>query len=265
MQILSKTNRTILTEMVRTDFKLRYQNSVLGYLWSLLRPLMLSFILYLVFAKFLDVKGDIRHYISYLLLGIMCWTFFIEVTTGAVSAVVAKGDLIRKISIPRYLTVLSSSASALINLALNLVVLSGIMLIAGVEVQATYILFVPILLMQLYAFAIALAFFLSASFVKYRDISFVWEVFTQLLFYMTPIIYPIGLVMAKYDIAKFLLLNPVSQIIQDLRFILVTPQAETAWQLVGGLAFLPVILTVLLLVLSIRYFKKEAKYFAENV
>ena len=251
--------------MVRTDFKLRYQNSVLGYLWSLLRPLMLSFILYIVFAKFLGVKGDIRHYVSYLLLGIMTWTFFIEVTTGAVSAVVAKGDLIRKISIPRYLTVLSSSASAIINFGLNMIVLAGIMLITGVEIKLEYILLAPILLIQLYTLALGVAFFLAASYVKYRDISFIWEVFTQMLFYLTPIIYPMSLVLSKYPAGKYLLLSPVAQIIQDLRYILVTPQTQTAWQLLGPLALVPVFSTVLILAMSVRYFKKESKTFAENV
>jgi len=265
MQILSKTNKIILSEMVRTDYKLRYQNSVLGYLWSLLRPLMLSFILYVVFAKFLGIKGDIRHYISYLLLGIMCWTFFIEVTTGAVSAVVAKGDLIRKISIPRYLIVLSSSASAIINFGLNIVVLSGIMLITGVEIKVQYLILVPLLLIQLYSFALALAFFLSASFVKYRDVAFVWEVFSQMLFYLTPIIYPIGLVLSKYEIGKLLLLSPVAQTIQDLRYILVTPQSQTAWHLIGWLTLIPLTLTFLLLIISVQYFRQQSKTFAENV
>lgn len=265
MQILSKTNKIILSEMIRTDFKLRYQNSVLGYLWSLLRPLMLSFILYVVFAKFLGVKGDIRHYVSYLLLGIMCWTFFMEVTTGSVSAVVSKGDLIRKIAIPRYLTVLSSSASAIINFGLNIVVLSVIMIITGVEIRVHYLILIPLLLIQLYAFALALAFFLSASFVKYRDVSFVWEVFSQMLFYLTPIIYPMQLVLDKYSIGKYLLLSPVAQVIQDLRYILVTPQTQTAEHIIGWLVLIPLLLTFLLLVLSVQYFRRQSKTFAENV
>jgi ABC-2 type transport system permease protein len=265
MRILSKTNKAILSEMIRADFKLRYQGSVLGYVWSLLRPLMLSFILYIVFAKFLGVKGDIRHYVSYLLLGIMCWTFFMEVTTGAVSAVVAKGDLIRKIWIPRYLTVLSSSASAIINFGLNMVVLIGIMLLTGVEINVKYIVFVPLLLVQLYMFGLGIAFFLSAAYVKYRDISFIWELSAQMLFYLTPIIYPMSLVLEKYEVGKYLLLNPAAQIIQDLRYILVTPQSQTAWQLLGGLAVVPVLLTVTTMLASVMYFRSQAKTFAENV
>jgi ABC-2 type transport system permease protein len=265
MKILSKNNRIILAEMVRTDFKLRYQSSVLGYLWSLLRPLLLSAILYIVFVKFLGLSQDIRHYASYLLLGIMVWTFFVEVTNGGVGAVVGKGDLIRKIAIPRYLTVLSSSASALINLLLNLAVLVTIMIFSGVEVQTKFIILVPFLLIELYLFSLAIAFFLSATFVKFRDIAFIWDVFSQLLFYLTPIIYPISMLVSKYRVGRFALLNPLAQIIQDLRHILVTPQSQTAWQLIRFYSIVPIVLSVALCALSVLYFRREAKYFAENV
>ena len=266
MQILSKTNKSILSAMVRTDFKLRYQNSVLGYLWSLLRPLLLSLILYEVFVNFLKISGDIRHYASYLLLGIMCWTFFIEVTTGAVGAVVGKGDLIRKIAIPRYLTVVSTSASALINFSLNFVVLGAIMIISGVEIHVSFLYFVPLLLIELYVISLSVAFILSAAFVKFRDLSFIWEVFTQLFFYLTPIIYPVSRILEKYHHwGRLVLLNPLAQIIQDLRYILVTPQTQTIWQQFGGYAFIPLAFIAILSVCSIRYFRNESKTFAENV
>lgn len=266
--VFSKQNKIILSEMVRSDFKLRYQNSVLGYLWSLLRPLLLSITLYVVFVKFLGISKDIRHYASYLLLGIMLWTFFIEVTSGGVGAVVGKGDLIRKISIPRYLTVLSTSASALINFGFNLVILLGIMIFSGVEIKAHLLPLIPLLLIELYIFAISLAFILSATFVKLRDLSFIWEVFTQMYFYITPIIYPMSLVLEKHKIGaygKYLLLNPMGQIIQDMRYILVTPQTQTTWQLLGWMILVPLTLVVLLAVFAVRYFSNESKSFAENV
>jgi len=264
-QIISHKNRIILMEMVRTDFKLRYQNSVLGYLWSLLRPLLLSLTLYVVFVKFLGISGDIRHYASYILLGIMCWTFFIEITTGGVGAIVGKGDLIRKISIPRYLPVLSSSFSAIINFGLNFVVLGFIMFFNGIEIQTALLIFVPVLVIQLYLLSLSLAFILSAAFVKYRDISFIWEVFTQMFFYATPILYPVSFVLDKYEFGKYILLNPIAQIIQDLRYILVTPQSKTSWQVLGVLSFVSVAFTAGILIFSVTYFRKQAASFAENV
>ena len=264
-KIISRKNRIILMEMVRTDFKLRYQNSVLGYLWSLLRPLLLSVTLYIVFVKFLGIGGDIRHYASYLLLGIMCWTFFIEITTGGVGAIVGKGDLIRKISIPRYLPVLSSSFSAIINFGLNFIVLAFIMVLNGVEVQFSLLFLVPLLIVQLYIFSLSIAFILSAAYVKFRDVSFIWEVFTQMFFYITPILYPVSFVIEKYSFGKYLLLNPLAQIIQGLRNLLVTPQTDTSWGQLGALAIVPIIIVGLLVLYSVWYFKREAKTFAENV
>src|SRR5881394_2372508 len=118
----SKKNRALLAELVRTDFKLRYQGSLLGYAWSLLRPLLLFLILYIVFVKFLKLGKGIPHYPVSLLLGIVIWNFFSEMTSQSLTSIVGRGDLIRKIRIPRWIIVLSSSISALISLGLNLVV-----------------------------------------------------------------------------------------------------------------------------------------------
>ena len=106
----------LLKELVKTDFKLRYQASILGYIWSLLRPLLLFLILYIVFAKILKVGDNIPHYPVYLLLGIVLWNFFIEVTTGSIGSIVGKADLIRKINFPKYIIVLALSLAAVINL-----------------------------------------------------------------------------------------------------------------------------------------------------
>src|SRR6185436_14473880 len=101
-KIFSKQNRALLRELVATDFKLRYQGSALGYAWSLLRPLFFFLILYLVFVRFLRLGGDIPHFPIYLLLGIVLWNFFSEMTSQSLSSIVARGDLIRKIRIPRW-------------------------------------------------------------------------------------------------------------------------------------------------------------------
>src|SRR6266481_5362862 len=112
----------LLRQLVKTDFKLRYQGSVLGYVWSLLRPLLMFVILYLVFTVFLPVGKGIPHYPVYLLLGIVLWSYFTEVTSGSVGAIVGKGDLLRKINFPKYVIILAISFSALINLAFNFII-----------------------------------------------------------------------------------------------------------------------------------------------
>lgn len=263
--ILSKKNRALLRELVVTDFKLRYQGSVLGYAWSLLRPLLLFLILYVVFVKFLRLGEGVPHYPIYLLLGIVLWNFFSEMTNQSLSSIVARGDLIRKIRIPRWIVVLSSSVSASINLFLNLLVVLVFMIINGVDLSANAIWF-PVMLVQIYLFALGVSLFLAAAFVKYRDISHIWEVIMQALFYVTPILYPLTMI-TNVTLQKLLLLNPMAQAIQDARNVLVTTETRTVAEVFQTSAgrILPVALTIIMLVVGIWYFRKESKFFAENI
>lgn len=265
--IFSRRNRILLRELVITDFKLRYQGSVLGYLWSLLKPLFLFAVLYVVFVYFLRFGSDVEHFPIYLLLGIVLWSFFTEATSQGMQAIVGRGDLIRKINFPKYIIVVSGTISALINLAFNLLVVFVFLLINQVDINAT-ILLLPLNILELYIFALATAFFLSAAFVKFRDISHIWEVFLQAAFYATPILYPISLVISKSpEAAQVMLLNPVAQIIQDARYNVVTHQTTTTDSLIQNpwLASIPYVIVVLSIVGASWYFKKSQKYFAENV
>ncbi|HLG90936.1 MAG TPA: ABC transporter permease, partial [Candidatus Saccharimonadales bacterium] len=189
----SKKNRALLAELVRTDFKLRYQGSALGYTWSLLRPLLIFLILYLVFVQFLKIGKGFPHFPVYLLLGIVIWNFFSEMTGHSLTSIVGRGSLIRKIRIPRWIIILSSSVSAVINLLLNLIVVGVFAVVNHVEFS-TSLLWVPLILLEVYIFALGLSLFLSALYVKYRDISFIWEVIIQAGFYLTPILYPLALI-----------------------------------------------------------------------
>src|SRR5665647_1383920 len=226
MKYLHSRNRAILSEMVSTDFKVRYQGSVLGYMWSLLKPLFLFAILYIVFTYIIPLGKGIEHYSVYLLTGVMLWSFFTEATSIGASSVVARGDLIRKISIPRYLVVLASSFSALINLGLSLIVIVIFALVSGITPSFSWLLIMPIIL-ELFVFALGLSFLLSALYVKFRDITYIWEIVLQAGFYATPIIYPIMSVPAQYQ--KWFFMNPMTQIIQDARYAIVTDTSITIW------------------------------------
>lgn len=265
MNVFSKKNKALLAELVRTDFKLRYQGSVLGYAWSLLRPLLLFIILYIVFVKFLKIGGDIPHYPIYLLLGIVLWSFFAEMTSLSLGSIVGRGDLIRKIRIPRWIIVLSSSISAIINLGLNLVVVFMFMIVSDTELLRTA-LWLPLILVELYVFSLGLSLFLAAAFVKYRDMSYIWEVLLQAGFYITPVLYPLSLV-TNVDAQKVLLMNPVAQVIQDARYATVTSQTLNISEVFGNSLYrlIPISFCILMLVVGIFYFKKEAKHFAENL
>lgn len=262
---ITKQNRALLSELVRTDFKLRYQGSALGYAWSLLRPLLLFFILYIVFVKFLKVGASVPHYPAYLLLGIVIWNFFLEMTTQSLGSIVGRGDLIRKIRIPRWIIVFSSSISAVINLLLNLVVITVFLFINQVDIRLS-ILWLPLILLEVYIFALGLSLFLAAFFVKFRDVGYIWEVVLQAGFYLTPILYPLSLITNDH-LQKLILLNPVAQAIQDARYAVVTPQTITIHSAFdGGWYFLiPFVLIVIVLIGGVLYFRKESKYFAENI
>lgn len=263
--IFSRQNRILLRELVSTDFKLRYQGSVLGYTWSLLKPLMLFVILYVVFVHFLKIGKDIEHFPVYLLLGIVLWNFFSEMTSQSLGSIVGRGDLIRKIRIPRWIIVLSSSISALINLGLNLIIVGIFLVINGVNVTFNIFL-LPINILEIYIFALGVSLFLAAAYVKFRDVSYIWEVVLQAGFYATPILYPLSMVTVEW-IQKILLLNPVAQGIQYARFNTVTNQTVTSSTLFDNqlYIFLPMIIALLTLILGILYFRKQSRYFAENI
>ena len=175
----------LLRAMVITDFKLRYQASLLGYLWTLLRPLAVFTILYIVFARFLRLGAGIPYYPVYLLFGIVVWGFFVEATTQGLSALVARADLLRKISFPRYVVVVSIGASVLISFALNTLDIAFFMALLHVPVRLD-VLWLPLLFVDLVALSISLAFFLSALFVRFRDVNYVWEVSMQAAFSPSP-------------------------------------------------------------------------------
>lgn len=265
--ILSKQNRALLRELVVTDFKLRYQGSVLGYLWSLLKPLFLFAILYVVFGHFLKIGASVEHYPIYLLLGVVLWGFFTEATQQGMTAIVGRGDLIRKINFPKYIMVVSGTVSALINLCINLAVVALFMAINHVNIHSAILLF-PLIVVELYIFALAMAFFLSAAYVKYRDVNYIWEVGLQAAFYATPVLYPIGLVLDQSQVAgKLLLLSPVAQIIQDARYTLITPQTQTLYSLIHKpyIIAIPFVIVILAVVVAVIYFRKNSKNFAENI
>jgi ABC-2 type transport system permease protein len=265
--VFSKKNRALLAELVRTDFKLRYQGSVLGYAWSLLRPLFLFVILYAVFVKVINSSGGIPHFPIYLLLGIVLWNFFNEMTVQSLGSIVGRGDLIRKIRIPRWTIVFSSSISALINLFLNLLVVIVFMVFNQVDLLKTTLL-LPLILVEIYIFALGLSLILSTAFVKFRDIGYIWEVIMQAGFYLTPVLYSLSII-HNVTYQKVLLLNPMAQAIQDARYSIVShdPRVITTSRVFNDSwhVFIPIILVIITLFIGLWYFRKESKYFAENI
>jgi len=258
-------SKILLRQLVITEFKLRYQGSVLGYLWSLLKPLAIFAILYFVFVRFLKIGAGIPHSAVYLLLGIVVWTFFVEITAGSVGAIVGRGDLIRKINFPKYILIVASSISALINFLINIGVVLVFAIFDRVEFTWEALLF-PLLLVEIFLLCLGIAFFLSAAYVKYRDIGFIWEVVLQGAFFATPIIYPLGDPI-PLRAQQILIMNPVGQIVQDMREVLITPATITIENLYSSSAYrlIPVLFVLIFFVMSAAYFRRSSKSFAESV
>ncbi|MCB9817842.1 ABC transporter permease [Candidatus Nomurabacteria bacterium] len=254
----------LLQELVRTEFKLKYQGSVLGYAWTLLRPLALFVVLYLVFVKFLRVGGDIPYFPIYLLLGIVLWNFFSDLTNGAIGSIVSRGDLIRKINFPKYIIVASTSISALINLGINLIIIFTFMVIFGSNPSVSAVVILPLSIGVIFLTGMGIGFILSALFVRLRDLNYIWEVIMQAGFYGTPILYPLQ-ILPEY-VQKILMLNPVAIGIQEARNTLITRDTITAYDLYGSfIGYLPLLITLTLVVFGALFFRSRSKGFAEEI
>ena len=257
----------LLRELVITDFKLRYQGSVLGYAWSLLKPLFMFAIIYTIFVLILDIGADQPHWGVALLTGMVMWNFFSEVTNGGLKAIVNRGGLIRKINFPKYIIIISGTVSAFINLIFNTFVIAVFMVINGVEPSWTMLL-APVFVIEVFVFAMGLSFILSTLYVKFRDIQHIWEIIMQGLFYASIIIYPLSKVVnINPDVAKILMLNPIAQAIQDLRHFVIAPGLENTSEITSNILIIafPFILTVVVFVFGAMYFRARAPYFAEEV
>lgn len=264
----------ILKELVKTDFLLRYQGSFLGIAWSVLKPLMLFCVMYVVFVKFLRFSDGTDTFPLVLLLGISMWNFFTESTSMGLSSIIARGDLLRKVNFPKYIIVVSATINALICMLINLGVVVAACILSGVQFTAN-VLWLPLNLVQLYLLSLGVALLLSTLNVYFRDAQHVWEVVLQGLFYATPIIYPLSMVEQKLAevapgagilVEKLMLLNPAAQIIQDIRHNLIAPATTPIiWELSNNIFFqmIPVVLTFVLLFWGIHVFKKYSPKFAE--
>ena len=264
----------ILRELVKTDFLLRYQGSFLGIAWSVLKPLMLFCVMYVVFVKFLRFSDGTDTFPLVLLLGISMWNFFTESTTMGLCSISTRGDLLRKINFPKYIIVVSATINALICMSINLGVVIVACILSGVQFTVN-VFWLPINLVQLYLLSLGVALLLSTLNVYFRDAQHIWEVVLQGLFYATPIIYPLSMVEQKLGevapgvgllIEKLMLLNTAAQIIQDIRHNLIAPATTpTIWTLSDNIFFqmIPIALTFAMLLWGVHVFRKYSPKFAE--
>ncbi len=258
---------SLVRTLAGSEFKLRFAHSALGYAWTLSKPLMLFGVMYVVFSEMLKFGAGIDYYPIILLMGIMIWGFFSESTSGAVTILVSRADLVRKAAFPRSALAMSVVATSLLVFACNLVALGVFVALAGIEPALTWLVF-PLLLVELVMLTTGVSLLLSGMFVFLRDIGQLWTVALQLLFYATPIIYPVELLTQQgvpETWIKVLMSSPIAQIVQDSRWALVGGGTPTSIDLLGTASAVPHIINLVLLAVGLTVYRRRADRLAEYV
>jgi ABC-2 type transport system permease protein len=254
----------LTTTLAVTDFKLRFFGSALGYLWTLMRPLLLFGVLYVVFTEIVRFGGDVEHYPVYLLMAIVLFTYFSETTSRGVTSLMERENLLRKVRFPRLVIPLSVALHALFNLGLNLIVVFVFVFASGIDPRVEWLGLIPLIIL-LVLFATGVTMLISALYVRYRDMQPIWEVVLQVLFYASPVIY----VTSTFpdSVEQEAMTNPLTAILTEARYLLIDPAAPTAAEAIGGEArlLIPLFVVVAVFVLGFWVFTREAPRIAEEL
>lgn len=264
--------------IARNEFRLKFFGSVLGYLWQLMRPLMLFGVLYIVFTRVVKTGGTAKYFPALLLSGIVLFTFFIEATGGSVRSVVDRESLVRKIQFPRLVIPLSVVLTAMFNLCLNFVAVGFFVVFAqGVRPRWSW-LELPLLLGLLFVFATGVAMLLSALFVRFRDVQPIWDVVGQVLFYGSPVLYPVERVpsgaigggipiLGGIPWQHLYMANPLATILQQYRHAVIDPTSKSAAQVIGGWPELAIPIGIIFGLFAVGFlvFNRAAPHIAEDL
>jgi ABC-2 type transport system permease protein len=247
-----------------TEFKRTYFGTVLGYFWSLLRPLLLFAVLLFVFTKIFRLGSQVEHYPVLLLFNVVLFGFFSESTQAAVTSVVSQESVVRKTQFPRMVIPLSVVVTALFNLGMNLIVVVIFILAFGVTPMWTW-LFFPLIVAVLFVYATAVSLLLASLYVRFRDTLIIWSVMAAALFYATPVLYPIEFAPSNYR--DLLLLNPLTPLFEQARRWVIDPNAPGAVSASGGWLKLlaPIAIFAAICALGAWYFNREAPRIAEEL
>jgi ABC-2 type transport system permease protein len=247
-----------------TDFKRSYFGTALGYVWSLVRPLLLFGVLLFVFTRIFRIGSGVDNYPVLLLFNIVVFGFFSESTSAAVMAIVAQEGIIRKTYFPRLAIPLAIVLTGLFNLGLNLVAVTIFILAYGVDPTWTWLL-LPVFLAALTVFTVAVSALLSALYVRFRDVAIIWTVLVTVLFYATPVLYPFEKAPAGFE--QLLMINPLTPLFQEARVWIIDPAAPNAVSAAGGwLQLLPALAVYLgTCALAVWVFRREMPRMAEEL
>jgi ABC-2 type transport system permease protein len=247
-----------------TDYKLRFYGSVLGYVWTLARPFLFFGVIYFVFTEIVGLDKNVPNYGVYILFALVLFQFFGEATGGCVNALVVRESMLRKMRFPRLVIPLSVVLTAVFNLGMTLIAVFIFAIASGVYPRWGW-LELPVIIGLLTVFATGVGLLLSALFVRYRDVQPIWEVFSQLLFYASPVLYVATMVPESYQRAY--LINPVAALLTEMRHSIADPGARHVWDAIGGAdrLLIPGAIVLGVLALGLYVFKREAPRIAENL
>jgi ABC-2 type transport system permease protein len=247
-----------------TDFKLRFYGSVLGYVWTLARPFLFFGVIYFVFTEIVGLDKNVPHYGVYILFAMVLFQFFGEMTGNSVNALVARESMLRKMRFPRLVIPTAVVLTALFNLGMTLVAVFIFAIASGVEPMWTW-LELPVIVAAMTVFGFGVGLLLSSLFVRYRDVQPIWEVFAQMLFYASPVLYVATMVPESYQRAY--LANPIASLLTEMRHAVVDPTARPVWDAIGDPVrmLIPIGIIVGVFVLGLWVFKREAPRIAENL
>jgi len=245
--------------LARTDFKLRYHGSFLGYVWALLKPLLTFLILNFVFSTIFNPRNSgIQHFSLQLLTSIMLFNFFSEGTMAGLNSLMGKASLVTKIYVPRWTIVLASTLNASLIFAMNLIIIAVFFTWYGFWPGIPAILMFAFFIFLTFILILSFAFIAAPLYVKFRDLSQIWEVAIQALFYGSPIVYPLQIIPVKYH--PFLLANPIGYIIHFTKMALTEHHYAPLWQ---NAIFTTIIIVVFFV--SLFVFRKLEPKIAENI
>lgn len=254
----------VIRVLVGSDFKLKYADSVLGYVWSLAKPLALFGILYAVFGRALRFGGVIDHYPLFLLLGIVLFMFFSDATSSTMTSIVARQSLLRRLRFPRLIIPVSATLFAGVTFAVNLVAIMVFVTANRIVPRPDWIFLLP-LLGELYVFTLGVSLILATLYVRFRDIAQIWELVARVLFYATPIIYPLQLLPEWFQ--RISLVNPVAQMFQDARAVILYEEPIITMPAVYGTSWaraMPFVIVVAVFLLGFGLFRRNERWFAER-
>jgi ABC-2 type transport system permease protein len=251
--------KELVWRLAKTDFKLRYHGSVLGYVWVVLKPLLMFTILLFVFSSIFNFRNSgTPDYPLELLTGLLLFQFFSEATMTGMMSLVSKSQLVTKIYVPRWTIVLGSTMNALFIFGMNLIVLAVFFIIYQKIPTLAGLLTFFMYSIILYILAVAFSFLTAPFYVRFRDLSNVWEILLSILMYASPIIYP--LTMMPERIQNLMLLSPFAFIINFAKQGLINNAYTTVWHFI--MLFLGVVFACFL---SYIVFRKYEKTVAELI